>query len=177
MQASTRTRPSATHDQSVSPCEQGFSIRPASTPEQIAAARELFNEYASSLGFSLCFQSFEKEVAQLPGVYAPPSGRLLLAEQIGQYAGCIALHPLDRDICEMKRLYVRPQFRGANLGRKLVDAVVAEARSIGYTHMRLDTIPSVMGKAVELYRQLGFREIESYVFNPIEGAIYMELEL
>jgi putative acetyltransferase len=157
--------------------QQRFQIVQASTPAQIAAVRELFVEYASSLGFSLCFQSFEKELEQLPGGYAPPSGRLLLAEGSGQPAGCIALHALEDGICEMKRLYVRPQFRGCNLGRTLVDALVAEARSVGYSRMRLDTVPSVMGKAVELYRQLGFREIEPYVFNPIEGAIYLELEL
>ena len=173
----SRTRASAPHHQSLSSRKQGVSILQARTPEQVAAARDLFNEYASSLGFSLCFQSFDKELAQLPGIYAPPSGRLLLAEQLGQYAGCIALHALEQDICEMKRLYVRPQFRGVNLGRKLVETVVTEARSIGYARMRLDTVPSVMGKAVELYRQLGFRGIEPYVFNPVEGAIYLELEL
>ena len=173
----TDAPPQAPRTRVSAPLDQSFTIVQAESPAQIAAVRELFNEYANSLGFSLCFQSFEKELAQLPGIYAPPSGRLLLAEQRGQTAGCIALHALEPSICEMKRLYVRPQFRGANLGRTLVETLIGEARSTGYRRMRLDTVPSVMGKAVELYRQMGFCEIKPYVFNPIAGAIYMELEL
>jgi putative acetyltransferase len=149
----------------------------AKTPEQITAARELFLEYANSLGFSLCFQSFDREIATLPGNYAPPEGRLLLAEIDGAFIGCVALHRIEDGICEMKRLYVRPQARGLGVGRKLVDEVIAQARKIGYERMRLDTIPSMMSQAVALYRELGFREISPYRLNPIEGALYFELPL
>lgn len=144
---------------------------------QIAQARELFLEYAQSLGFSLCFQNFDKELANLPGDYAPPEGRLLLAEYEGHLAACGALHRLEADICEMKRLYLRPQFRGKGLGRILADRIIYEARQIGYHRMRLDTVEPVMRDAVAMYRKLGFREIAPYCNNPIAGALYMELEL
>ncbi len=134
-------------------------------------------EYANSLGFSLCFQSFDKELAGLPGDYSPPDGRLLLAEYEGQLAGCVALHRLEPEICEMKRLYLRPSFRGKGLGRSLAETVISEARRIGYTRMRLDTVEPVMRDAVAMYRQLGFKEIAPYRSNPIAGAMYMELEL
>jgi GNAT superfamily N-acetyltransferase len=147
------------------------------SPAQIAQVRELFLEYANSLGFSLCFQNFDKELAGLPGDYAPPDGRLFLAEYEGQSAGCIALHKLEPGICEMKRLYLRAAFRGKGLGRALAEHLIAEARGIGYRHMRLDTVEPVMKGAVVLYRQLGFKEIEPYRSNPIEGAMYMELSL
>lgn len=147
----------------------------------IAQARELFLEYAQSLGFSLCFQNFDKELADLPGDYAPPEGRLLLAEYDAQLAGCVALHQLagqnKDDICEMKRLYLRPQFRGKGLGRALAERIIVEARAIGYHHMRLDTVEPVMKDAVAMYRRLGFREIAPYCANPIVGALYMELLL
>jgi putative acetyltransferase len=149
----------------------------AASPAQIAQARELFLEYAKSLNFDLCFQSFDQELANLPGDYAAPAGCLLLAEYDRQLAGCVALHKLDSEACEMKRLYLRPQFRGKGIGRALADAVIAEARKIGYRLMRLDTVEPVMKDAVSLYRQLGFKEIESYRANPIAGAMYMELEL
>jgi ribosomal protein S18 acetylase RimI-like enzyme len=156
-------------------------LRQAATPAEIEAARTLFKEYGASLGFSLCFQSFDQELASLPGDYAPPRGRLLMAHWLehdeDQLAGCVALHPLDHTRCEMKRLYVRPQFRGKRIGHKLAEVVVEEARKIGYRHMRLDTVPSVMGTAVELYQAMGFREIPAYRVNPIPGAIYMELQL
>ena len=145
--------------------------------EQIEQARQLFLEYAESLGFSLCFQSFDKEVAGLPGDYAPPDGRLLLAEHEGKVAGCVALHKLSDGICEMKRLYVSPAFRGQALGRALAGDVIAEARAMGYARMRLDTIVGKMDPAVALYRELGFREIPPYRENPVAGAIYMELKL
>ena len=154
-----------------------FHIYRADSATHIAQARELFLEYAQSLGFSLCFQSFDKELAELPGDYAPPRGRLLLAQQEGQLAGCVALHPLSNEICEMKRLYLRPQFRGQGLGRKLADAIISEARSIGYTAIRLDTVEPVMTDAVAMYRRLGFQEIAPYCANPIAGALYMELKL
>jgi putative acetyltransferase len=149
---------------------------------QIEECKRLFEEYAKSLGFSLCFQGFEKELAGLPGDYAPPDGRLLLAYHDGdgiaaQPAGCIALHRLEPGICEMKRLYVRPEFRGRGIGRSLAEAVIREAAAIGYERMRLDTIAAKMAEAVELYRSLGFREIAPYRGNPIPTALYMELRL
>ena len=149
----------------------------AESLEQIAAIRELFLEYAQSLGFSLCFQGFDKELAGLPGDYAPPEGRLLLANFCGEVAGCVALHKIDNDTCEMKRLYVRPQFRGKGLGKALAERIIVEAREIGYKKLRLDTVEPMMRTAVAMYRQLGFREIEPYRPNPIEGALYMELQL
>lgn len=156
---------------------KGLSFVQAVTPAQIAQARELFLEYAQSLGFSLCFQNFDQELAGLPGSYAPPDGRLLLAEYEGQLAGCVALHKLDPGICEMKRLYVRSQFRGKRLGRVLADRIIAEARQIGYKRMRLDTVEPVMKDAVAMYRKIGFREIAPYCNNPVAGALYMELPL
>jgi ribosomal protein S18 acetylase RimI-like enzyme len=160
---------------------QGLAFTQTESAAQIASARELFLEYAQSLGFSLCFQNFDKELAGLPGDYAPPEGRLLLAQYEGQPAGCVALHKLssekNSEVCEMKRLYLRPQFRGKGLGRALADRIIAEARQIGYKHMRLDTVEPVMKDAVAMYRRLGFKEIAPYCANPIAGALYMELEL
>ncbi len=156
---------------------KGFRLSQAESPIQIAQIRELFLEYEKSLGFSLCFQSFDKELAGLPGDYAPPDGRLLLAENDGQPAGCIALHKIETGICEMKRLYLRPQFRGKGLGRLLAHRIIEEARVIGYQRMRLDTVEPVMKDAVAMYRKLGFREIDPYRTNPIPGALYMELLL
>jgi ribosomal protein S18 acetylase RimI-like enzyme len=154
-----------------------FFFAQAETPEQIEQARELFLQYAQSLGFSLCFQNFDEELAGLPGRYAPPGGRLLLAEFEGQLAGCIALHKLEEGVCEMKRLYLRPQFRGKGLGRALATQIISEARQIGYRRMRLDTVEPVMKDAVAMYRRIGFREIAPYCSNPIAGALYMELQL
>ncbi len=162
---------------SVSKTEILISISAAESPLEIAEIRELFTEYAESLGFSLCFQGFDQELAGLPGDYSPPRGRLLIARCRTEPAGCIALHSLEADICEMKRLYVRPRFRGSGLGRLLAQAVIADAKSIGYLKMRLDTVEPKMKNAVTLYRALGFREIGPYRPNPIEGAMYMELEL
>jgi putative acetyltransferase len=162
---------------SMPPVVKQFSVVQAESQAQIDHARELFLEYAQSLGFSLCFQNFDKELAGLPGDYAPPEGRLLLAEYDGHLAGCVALHKLEAGICEMKRLYVRPEFRGKRLGRALAEAVTAEARQIGYQSMRLDTVEPVMKDAVAMYRKLGFKEIAPYRSNPIAGAMYMELEL
>ncbi|HEV2400743.1 MAG TPA: GNAT family N-acetyltransferase [Candidatus Sulfotelmatobacter sp.] len=154
-----------------------FGLVQAQTPAQIGHARELFLEYAQSLGFSLCFQNFDRELANLPGDYAPPEGRLLLAEYDGQLAGCVALHKLDDGICEMKRLYLRPQFRGKGLGGILAHRIISDARLVGYKRMRLDTVEPVMKDAVAMYRRLGFREIAPYCENPIAGALYMELLL
>jgi putative acetyltransferase len=155
----------------------GLAVTQAESPAQIVQARELFLEYAQSLGFSLCFQNFDKELAGLPGDYAPPEGRLLLVECEGQLAGCVALHKLDSGVCEMKRLYLRPPFRGKGLGRALTERIIAEARQIGYRRMRLDTVEPVMKDAVAMYRKLGFKEIAPYRPNPIAGTMYMELEL
>jgi putative acetyltransferase len=154
-----------------------FSFTQAETLEQIAQARELFLEYEKSLGFSLCFQNFDKELANLPGDYAPPEGRLLLGRYEGQLAGCVALHKLTDNICEMKRLYLRPQFRGKGLGRALADRIIAESRAIGYQCMRLDTVEPVMKDAVAMYRRVGFKEVPPYCNNPLAGALYMELLL
>src|SRR5215831_15846981 len=154
-----------------------FSFAQAESASQIAQARELFLEYAKSLGFSLCFQNFDQELANLPGDYSPPDGRLLLAQYHGQFAGCVALHKLADGICEMKRLYLRPDFRGKGLGRALADRIIAEAREIGYQRMRLDTVEPVMKDAVAMYRRIGFREILPYCNNPVAGALYMELVL
>jgi len=169
--------PLASFVSSVSSVVKGFAVTQAETPSQIAQARELFLEYAQSLGFSLCFQNFDKELAALPGDYAPPAGRLLLAEFEGQLAGCAALHPLEPGICEMKRLYLRPNFRGKSLGRALADRIIAEARQIGYQRMRLDTVEPVMKDAVAMYHKIGFQQVAAYRTNPIAGALYMELHL
>jgi putative acetyltransferase len=162
---------------SVSSVVQGFSIFQAESSSRIAQVRELFLEYANSLGFSLCFQNFDQELAGLPGDYSPPHGRLLLAEHESQIAGCVALHKMDERICEMKRLYLRPQFRGKGLGRALAERIIAEAKQIGYQSMRLDTVEPVMKDAVVMYRRLGFREIPPYRANPMPGTPYMELSL
>jgi putative acetyltransferase len=162
---------------SVASVIKGFVLRQAESPAQIAQARELFLEYQKALGISLCFQSFDQELASLPGDYAPPSGRLLLGVCDGQLAGCVALHGLEAGICEMKRLYLRPAFRARGLGRKMIDSVIREARAIGYQRLRLDTIEPRMKDAVALYRRMGFREIAPYRENPVEGTLYMELDL
>ena len=145
----------------VSSVVKGFALVQAESPTQLAQARE----------------RFDKELVNLPGDYAPPDGRLLLAHYDAQLAACAALHKLDPGICEMKRLYLRPQFRGKGLGRTLADRIIAEARQIGYQRMRLDTVEPVMKDAVAMYRKIGFREIASYRVNPMPGTIYMELLL
>jgi ribosomal protein S18 acetylase RimI-like enzyme len=156
---------------------EGFAVKQAETAAEIAQARELFLEYEKALGISLCFQGFDKELAGLPGKYAPPSGRLLLGMYAGALAGCAALHALAPEVGEMKRLYLRPAFRGRGLGQTMVDAIIAEARAMGYRRLRLDTIEPLMKSAVAMYRRMGFREIAPYCTNPCEGALYMELDL
>ena len=151
-------------------------ISTAETAAQLDQIRELFLEYAKSLGFSLCFQGFDQELASLPGMYAPPDGRLLLVEHNGQLAGCGALHRLNAASGEMKRLYIRPNFRGLGLGRALAERILTDARSIGYQNVRLDTVAGTMDDAIALYRRMGFQEIEPYRTNPIPGALYMELK-
>jgi ribosomal protein S18 acetylase RimI-like enzyme len=153
-----------------------LSVVDAMAVDAVLTVRCLFEEYAASLGIDLCFQGFAEELAGLPGDYAPPRGRLLVALQNGETAGCVALRPLEPGVCEMKRLYVRPAFRAHGIGSALVGRVVQEARQAGYRHMRLDTLPS-MASAQALYRRLGFQEIAPYRTNPIEGAVFLELQL
>lgn len=148
-----------------------MTIRPA-TLADLDEIRAMLCEYAEWLQVDLCFQNFEQELADLPGEYRPPRGRLLIADG----AGCVALRPLDEEICEMKRLYVRPEHRGSGLGRRLVLAIVDQARAIGYRRMRLDTMPK-MDRAQGLYASLGFREIAAYRYNPEPGARFLELDL
>jgi putative acetyltransferase len=153
-----------------------IKIERAASVDEVPQVRELFVEYGASLGFDLCFQDFDRELAALPGDYAPPTGALLLAREGEEAVACVALRALEPGICEMKRLYVRPTYRGRGLGRRLAEAVIAEARRVGYERMRLDTIP-FMEEANALYDDLGFREIAPYRHNPIAGARYMELVL
>ena len=146
------------------------------TPQQIEEVRSLLREYEASLNVSLCFQGFEKELAELPGDYAPPRGRLLLECDGDQLAGCVALRELDEETCEMKRLYLRPGFRGRGAGRRLAAAVIEDARKLGYIRMRLDTL-AAMREAKALYESLGFKRIEPYYRNPHPGTEFMELDL
>jgi ribosomal protein S18 acetylase RimI-like enzyme len=150
----------------------------ATSSADYEAARDLFREYAAVLGFDLDFQDFERELKELPGAYASPSGYLLLAveDHSGRSIGCVALRKIDAQTCEMKRLYVRPEGRGQGLGRILSLAVIDEAKKIGYHYLRLDTVPG-MTQAIALYRSHGFRDIPPYRHNPIPGAIFMELDL
>lgn len=145
----------------------------AETPEQMDEARRIFTEYENWLGVSLCFQGFDEEMAGLPGKYAPPGGRLLFAIENSEVAGCVASRRLDADTCEMKRLFVRPEFQGLGLGSSLIDNLITEARASGYKKMRLDSWIPRMGKAIEMYRRHGFYEIEPYNENPYE-MIFME---
>ncbi len=153
-----------------------FEIILPETPDLVNSAKQLFLEYAQSLNFSLCFQSFDNELAELPGDYSPPLGRLILAHENGDLAGCVALHKFKDDVCEMKRLYLRHEYRSKGIGKKLAAKIVEEAREIGYKRMFLDTVPS-MKEAISLYRSLGFIEIGPYRDNPVLGALFMELEL
>ncbi len=146
----------------------------AETSEQIEETRRLFREYEAWLGVDLCFQSFETELANLPDKYAPPTGRLFLAVINEKVAGCIALRKIDDETCEMKRLFVREDFRGFGLGKTLIEKLFAEAKKIGYKRMRLDTLPDKMPKAVELYRSYGFQEIAPYYENPYKETLFME---
>ena len=152
-------------------------VRPVRSEADLDEARKLFKEYAAWLEIDLCFQNFEQELAELPGDYASPDGRLLLIWQNDDVAGCVAVRRLDESLCEMKRLFVREKFRGRGLGRNLIKAIIWEARKIGYRRMRLDTLPPKMNDAISLYRSFGFQEIKPYYNNPVPGAKFMELEL
>jgi putative acetyltransferase len=152
------------------------ALIPVESPDHIEIVRSLFVEYQRAIGIDLCFQNFNDELANLPGEYTPPEGRLYMCH-VGEIpGGCVALRKIDERTCEMKRMYVRPQFRGRHLGRLLAEKIIAEARTIGYEAMRLDTLPA-MTEAIALYRSLGFRPTEAYRLNPHPGAIYMELLL
>jgi GNAT superfamily N-acetyltransferase len=146
----------------------------AEAKEDIEDARAIFREYERWLGMSLCFQSFEEELATLPGKYSPPEGRLYLARIQGSIAGCIALRKLDEGICEVKRLYLRESARGQGIGLALIEKLIDDARAIGYARMRLDTHPPKMGKAVSIYEAHGFYEIPPYYDNPHSSVLFME---
>ena len=159
-----------------SPQVSDTRITPARTPEEIQNVRQLFREYVDGTGACECFERLAKEIAGLPGPYGTPPGQLLLAELDGRSAGCVALRKLDDGICEMKRLYVRPAFRGRHLGRQLAEVIIKEARRIGYRAMRLDTLSSMVA-ARALYQSLGFCAIPRYNDNPGPGVIHLELKL
>jgi len=155
-----------------------LTIIQAESEEHLATVRELMLEYAAWLEFELCFQGFEEELRTLPGKYALPQGRLLLALWDGEAAGIGALRPLaEEGVCEMKRLYVRPQFRGHSIGLALAQRLIQDAAEIGYQRMRLDTVPGKMDSAIAMYRRLGFRPIKPYYGTPISKTLFMELEL
>ena len=151
-------------------------IRWAMIPGDIMTVRNLFKEYADSLNFELDFQDFREELATLPGKYAPPLGSILVAKQNGETVGCVAVRPLGEEICEMKRLFVKPAHRGRRIGRELALAIIAEAKRVGYKAMRLDTVEA-MKEASALYRALGFQPIDAYCYNPLPGAMFFELKL
>jgi ribosomal protein S18 acetylase RimI-like enzyme len=153
-----------------------FTIAPACSADEVTAVTHLFREYGLSLGIDLDFQHFSDELAAMPGDYAEPRGTLLLARVGEAPAGCVGLRPLERRVCEMKRLYVRPPYRGMKVGDALARAIIDAARDRGYERMRLDTLPSMIG-ARALYKRLGFTEIEPYRFNPVEGTSFLELNL
>ena len=157
-----------------------ISLRPAQFPEDLQTVRALFLDYQSELGIDLCFQGFDAELAELPGAYAPPAGTLLLACVDGEPAGCCAMRPLFNtdhlNACEMKRLFVRPAFRGFGLGRMLVERILSDGQLAGYTTMLLDTL-SDMETARALYQEAGFVEVAPYYHNPIPGAHYLKVDL
>lgn len=157
--------------------KQSVNILQAESGVQIDEARMLFREYEAWLGLDLCFQGFEAELAALPGRYAAPDGRLLLAYSNAKLAGCIALRDLGDGVCEMKRLFVRDEFRGQKIGVSLIETLIAAAKDIGYSRLRLDTFPPKMGKAVDLYEAHGFVTIPPYYDNPHDGVLFMELSL
>ena len=146
-------------------------------PGDVAAARELFREYAKSIGIDLSFQGFEEELATLPGKYAAPAGALIVARADGVPVGCVALRRIDQRTCEMKRLFVRPESRGLKIGAELVRRIIEAARARGYQAMRLDTLQTIMRDAISLYQRFGFQDIEPYIYNPLPGARFMEKKL
>ena len=160
-----------------SPDPARIEIVEAIDPEDISEIRRLFRAYADWLNVDLCFQGFDDELASLPGKYASPHGRLLLAKVGGEVAGCVAVRPLEGDICEMKRLWVEPGFLGLGLGRMLADAIIEAGRELGYKAMRLDTMPERLKAAGHIYESLGFEQIPDYYHNPLDGVVMFELRL
>jgi GNAT superfamily N-acetyltransferase len=154
-----------------------LALAEPTTAADLAQVRRLFQAYADWLAVDLCFQGFERELAELPGAYAPPAGRLLIARVGSDVVGCVGLRPLEPGVCEMKRLWVEPGFGGQGIGRALGERIVATAREIGYERMRLDTLPARMPAAQHLYAALGFREIPPYYHNPLDGVVMLELAL
>lgn len=152
------------------------TVRPARLPDEVPAVRTLFEEYAAGLGVDLCFQNFAAELAGLPGAYAPPAGRLLVAEVDGRLVGCVAIRPQAPGVCEMKRLYVKPTCRGRGLGRRLLESLLAEAVAAGYREAVFDTLES-MTEALALYRSLGFAETEPYNDHPVAGTLWFRKAL
>ncbi len=153
-----------------------IGIRFVTNGPDVRTVRQLFLEYQSAIGTDLCFQDFTRELTDLPGEYAPPSGRLLLAVSEGDAAGCAAMRRIEEEVCELKRMYIRPKHRGKGIGRIMAEVMIGEARKLGYKRMRLDTL-STMKEAIGLYESLGFIDIPAYRYNPISGARYMELAL
>jgi len=151
-------------------------IKEVKGSSDLNAVRILFQEYANSLAFDLSFQDFEKELESLPGRYAVPEGCLLVAQNQDGIVGCVAVRKIDDGVCEMKRLFVRPEFRGTGIGRRLAMEIIQTAIRLGYSHMRLDTTP-FMNEATSLYRSLGFYDTEPYCYNPVPGAVYLKLDL
>lgn len=153
-----------------------LEVEEVAGPEGVAQVRDLFREYGASIGVSLDFQDFDHELRSLPGEYASPRGALLLARVDTARAGCAGLRPLAATIAELKRLYVRPEFRGRGVGRRLTEEAIRLARSLRYDHLRLDTLPT-MAAAIALYRSMGFVDIPAYRYNPVPGAVFLELRL
>ena len=153
-----------------------MAIIEAVTGAELAIAAQLFREYQEELDVDLCFQGFEEELATLPGRYAPPRGSILLARVDAEVVGCVAVRPIADGICEMKRLFVRPPFRGRSIGRELAEAIIARSKSLGYGRMRLDTLVR-LERANELYARLGFVRTDPYYDNPLDGVVYWELVL
>lgn len=151
-------------------------IKQAETEPEIEAVRELFREYHEFLNADLCFQSFEEELNSLPGKYVQPDGKILIGLLDKKIVGCVAVRRLEETVCEMKRLYVRPETRGTGLGRKLTEQIIEAARDLGYQTMRLDTLDR-LSEAMNLYEKLGFRKTVAYYKNPLSGVIYWELDL
>lgn len=156
--------------------ESKTEIVAATNAEQFEQARRLFREYADSLDVDLCFQHFDEELANLKTIYSPLDGFLLLAFYEKEIAGCVGVRKLEANVCEMKRLFVKPQFQGFGIGKNLVAAIIEKARELDYERMRLDTLP-VMQKAQKLYASLGFKQITAYRFNPDPNTVFMELDL
>jgi putative acetyltransferase len=153
-----------------------MNIFQAQTDKHIHDIRILFREYETALGVDLCFQSFEEELANLPGKYAPPRGSLLLAEGDDGVAGCAAMRKIAEHFCEMKRLFVRPPYRGLGIGRMLAQEIICRARHSGYRIMYLDTL-EILERAIALYKSLGFQETDPYYHNPLDGVVYLKLDL